>query len=786
MLKIRIIQAMKMKDGLNTSGLKALVCRMSTFKDTSQSFAHLLIYKIISSVEGAYADIAYLPDFLPSYSKMKISDFDVIAVSVSLVQELLNFPAFFSSTGINACHDLRIEDEEQPLIVAGGSNSGNCHFLLHKGSPVDIIYTGSDPDAIKHFFERIRDLKASGHSKVSICRELMNEFSVVHPVLGESGIKEARSPEYFMNIQPAGVPLIEKEDPNSSNLVISAGCPWFCSFCNESYRSKPYSEAGLGEIEEAALKIKRENGSDEVGLFSFNFNAHSGIEEIIALLHRYFRVVSLMSQRFDILAGRNEFLKLMQQAGKTAVTCGLEGISARIRRYLSKDLGDDELYSSLEALLDSPLRTLKIFLIGAGIETEEDYEEFAEIVSFISGRAGRKPRPPRIIFSLTPLVRFPGTPQGRLKAFPAPVMQGVADRISGIVRSAGFEFRMAGSVYEYYVSQVLLRNSSNEFYSAVMKAVKDSGFVYYDKVTGRFYEKLRNELSLLVPDPDSFLNNNIEYSHLNTNISAGFLNRAAEKISRAEDIPTCRRIKKSAAQCCACGACSTPEKKASTSEYHKGRSVSAGELKAIQAEYNSGREVLLPVILTEKCEGLSDKYIGAVLSSALYKSVPGGERFIKRLLRLDNRTRFGNERLTGCDTAVFLCSAEKADELKKYIGTATYKAEFEKHARGIGYFRESVEQNRLEIKIGGLSKIDTSFISSFHVRSTVVKIGEGTYEAVVSKDGLKRKQFTKIVADVINSRIEVYAGEKFDLNAFLKVLRDRYKLKHSDISVSLL
>ncbi len=784
-------------ENFDTAGIKVLICRLSTYRDTSQSFTHPLLYKLISSVEGTFADLAYLPSYkdietfrknsipllLPVNTKAGPADFDVLAISNSLVQELLNIGMLLSESGIETDRRKRLPDEDQPLIVLGGSNSANCHFLMTDNSPVDIIYTNDDPEDIVRFFQRINEYKAIGLKKTEIIERLYGEFAAAVPGRGESGIVKRISAGYFADIQPSKVPLLFKDDPQSSNLVISRGCPWFCSFCNESFRTKPYSEVPVEEIINSALEIKKNNGSEEISLFSFNFNAHSRIEEIIGELHKHFRIVSLKSQRFDILSLKSEFLKILQFSGKTSITCGLEGISGRMRSYLSKDLSETELQQSLISLLSSPIRTLKIFLIATGLEDESDYNELSELAAFIKTNAVNRPRPPRIVFSLTQLVRFPGTPQEKEKAYSAGIMQAVVDRISGIVTSEGFEFRTAGSVYEYWVSQVLLRNGSDTFSEAVRSTLEETGFIYYNSVGKQFYDRFREGLRKINPDPDSFLNSNLDYRHLNSNISEEFLKMAGERLRQFTDTRTCRKIKATDASCNACGACGDAAEVRSAAEHIRGRGLTVERLKEIKAEYLRGVEITVPVILSEKCAGLSEKYLGAVFTSAVIRSVPGSERSVKRFVKFKNRDKFQNSNLLGYDEAVFLCSFEESDNIFEQSALDEFKNRFNDFVQDFAEAADTEkQQGKIVISISDNSKkIDTSFMTGSHIRTTVIKINEGIYEAQVSKDGLKKRQFTKVLINIPENRIEVSYGEKFDLNAFIRLICDSYKIKPEKI-----
>jgi len=783
-----------------SSGLKVLICRLSTYRDTAQSFTHPVLYKLISGIEDCFTDMAYLPPpsdievfrkngiplLLPTKTKADPLSFDVIAISNSLVQELLNIEVLLRESGIETDHSKRIGREDQPLIILGGSNSANCHFLINAISPIDLIYTGEDPDEIVRLFARIKELRLSRMNKAEIVIRLFSEFPSVSPAGGENGIKNSISSNYSRNIQPAGVPVLFKDDPHSTNLVISRGCPWFCSFCNESYRTKPYSEVSREEIIKAGSDIRTLNGSEEVSLFSFNFNAHSRIEELLGELHKQFRIVSLKSQRFDVLSLKNEFLKLLQFSGKTSITCGLEGISDRLRSYLSKDLSRIELEQSLRSLLDSPIRTLKIFLIATGIETEQDINELRSLLKFIKDTFQNRTRPPRIVFSLTPLVRFPGTPLGMDKAYPVNVMQKIICQVSKAVTSEDFEFRIANTEYEYWVSQVLLRNNSLEFYDAVQRTLKETGFIYFSSIDKKFYDRLFANLCMLEPDPDSFLNNNLNFRHFNSNIDENFISAAYGRAAGREDTKTCNDIK-GRAVCNACGACVTTADKISATTYNKSAGLTLDRLRGIQAEYGRGSEISIPVYLSIKCAGLSNLYIGAVFLSAFIRSVPDGEKHIRKLIRFKNREKFNNGNLLGAEEAVFRCRAESLDMLTGVIRTDKFRTDFNKYAQGYGeILLPDQVKNKIEITVTDRSKkIDTSFMNKFHIRSTIIRISDGIYEAQVTKDGLKKKQFSKVLININENQVTVTFGEKFDINEFIKYLCDTYRIKPFNLSYTI-
>jgi hypothetical protein len=89
---------------------RVLWTRLSTYYDTGYSFTHQLLYQLSAALPGVYPDLCTLPpradlerfrqDGLPwllgSQSKRGPFDFDLIAFSNSIQQELINLPSFLA------------------------------------------------------------------------------------------------------------------------------------------------------------------------------------------------------------------------------------------------------------------------------------------------------------------------------------------------------------------------------------------------------------------------------------------------------------------------------------------------------------------------------------------------------------------------------------------------------------------------------------------------------------------------------------------------------------------
>ncbi|MDP2918363.1 MAG: radical SAM protein, partial [bacterium] len=267
---------------------------------------------------------------------------------------------------------------------------------------------------------------------------------------------------------------------------------------------KPYREFKPAELIEKAKKLKAHMGLEGIDFFSFNFNMYSDFYKLLWELSSIFSRVSLKSQRFDMLAAEPEMVEYQSAAGKTIYSCGLEGISARLRRFLNKNLDVRTLNQSIELMMKAQARELKIFLLSCGMEEDGDFEEFSIFTEQVMQAKRRFNSRARVIFSVTPLVKFPWTPLEFDDAYPAEKHEAVISAMKKIAEANKCEFRQAMDVGEYLISQILVR-STPQIQNALLKTLEDTGFVYYRGITQKFISALIANLKREGISPDELL-----------------------------------------------------------------------------------------------------------------------------------------------------------------------------------------------------------------------------------------------------------------------------------------
>ncbi len=482
------------------SSLKVLIVRLSPYRFVTASMSHGLLGQLSRDVPGIFVDYGFFPtpveaelfkrEGIPplwgTTAKRSWTEFDVLACSNSIAQELINLAWLFQQCGIPVDASARWADPALPLFILGGANAqaaGLAADAQSRSSLADLVYLGEAEQEWPSILAALRDAKIAGQDKHEVIRQIANNLTCVRipGVVGSKPVERASSGTL------AGLPSLirnpvwyDAETVGLGNVAIDAGCPFLCAFCKEAWESKPYRSRPAGEILDHVRAAKRWQGLHAVNLFSFNLTSHPQAGQLLDGAREVVPTVLMKSQRFDLMTRRPELLRRQQSLGKTNFTLGLEGISVRLRDFLGKPISAITALKALEMILDGPVRQIKIFLMVTGHETDEDWNEFASVLDELHGltrrsrTGGRAP----VVLSSTPLIAMPNTPlqfhgfpeRGKVNEF--------RDRLVSLARPRGMTCRESISYEEGRAAQLLLMSGSPQL-NAVFSAVEKGTYQRY-------------------------------------------------------------------------------------------------------------------------------------------------------------------------------------------------------------------------------------------------------------------------------------------------------------------
>lgn len=771
--------------------LKALFVRLSTYSDTGYSFTHQYLYQVAAGTEGVYPDLAYLPSradlavfdesrvpwLIGTQSKRGARDFDWLGISNSIVQELLNLPALLEKSGIPLLKSERLADPACPLVVLGGANALYSSVLWTPDPWVDAVFVGESDAAIRRLLEMARDAKRAGVTKLELLAEMESVPGVIQP---ERPRPTRKSFVFSLNASEpleAGPVYYLEEGMGSAHLQISEGCPCFCSFCAESWDRKPYRERSADRLTRDALKMKAAMGLDSIELYSFNFNMHSGLYDTLWELAPLFRRVGLKSQRFDLLAHDPEMVEFQHAIEKASLTCGLEGISPRLRRYLHKNLETEDLHRSLDAIFRSRARELKVFLIATGLEEEEDFAALEDLLGHLVKIRKAAQSGTRVIFSMTPLVRFPWTPLEFEDAHPMSRYETIVRQAASTVRRAKLEFRESADLPEYWVSQVMIRAADERIGEALLEALRATGFLYYREVTGRFQKALEAALSSRgLSERELLAGFSLEesrkkpWSAIETGVKREFLWEEVKRARKFREIDYCLGRAWTEAKCFLCGGCPTGDH---ILDIVKARQVKRYTLAQFKERLASARRTerhfTFGVRLGERARGVPRRLVAVALSRALMLADEALAPFYRGFVGSQWGNDGGVSWVTG-DDALTLVFREEAAALLRRLGEERWdrvNSRFGEWGRVTGLV--SPEWRPSILRLRGFDAFrPEEYLKRKGLKHTLRKPVPGQSVYALTPQARRKGILDSLVFHSFTGVVELEAGPKLQLEELLK------------------
>lgn len=693
---------------------RVLWVRLSTYFDTGYSFTHQLLYQIAANTAEVFPDLAYLPPrsdltlfrqhqipwLLGTQTKRGPQDFDLIGFSVSVIQELLNLWHFLRESNMPLGKKERLARPDVPLFILGGASALYSSVLWTDDPLVDAIFIGEDPLAIRHILEICREGKRQGMGKREVLDQLTTIPGVFEPDQHPISVKKATIFDLDQAETLACAPVQFLSDAiGSAHLQISEGCPCFCSFCAESWDRKPYRERSLKDLCRSALAMKANMGIEELQIYSSNFNTYSDFYPLLENLVPLFSRLGLKSQRFDFLAHDPELLKFQMAVEKRSLTCGMEGISPRLRRYLHKNLESAELEQAFQAIFKNQARELKIFLIATGLEEEADFQAFNELLSGLKKMRAAFRASTRLIFSITPLVRFPGTPLEFEDAPSLDQLRPILRRFPRLIQQAGFEFRESADLIEYWVSQVLVRAARKKVGLALQQALKQTGFIYYRNVEQKFFDNFILHLKATGLDHGTLLQGHTltdratkPWAGIETGITTDFIWQQTQQARAFNEKDYCLGRSWHPVKCLKCGACPTAEQVHHITHARQSRPLALDELKQrIQATQQQEVPVRFLVNAQIAARGLPRKMLAVQLARALMLSQPELVPFYRRAGSAFWELSGGNVWLEGEDVLTLFFDQAALNLLEQMAAQPISKDQVNGHLADWGDWKDLVK-----------------------------------------------------------------------------------------------
>jgi len=391
------------------------------------------IFHIFESDPSVAADRAFLPDAderenfrsgserLVSFERGRpLSDFDILAFSISFETDYLNVLSVLKMAGIPTRRSERA-GRNFPLIVAGGS----AVFLNPEpiADFIDLFLIGEGEEMVPEFLARWTETRGSAnqlHELATVEGSYLPEFYT--PVYDDAGRLAT------VNYSGPGSAQVNRRlirDLNrftTSSLILteesvfgdmflveaSRGCQWGCRFCAAGFMYRPIRyRAPEALIAEAERGLTERN---VIGLVGAEMASVPGVAEIASAVVDRGGRLSPSSLKADCISPA--LASALARGGSQSVTVAPEAGSERMRKVINKNLTEAEILNAAEMMLGEGVGNLKFyFMLGLPEERDEDVLAIADLVARVLERArARRTRIGSVTVSLNPFVPKPWTP----------------------------------------------------------------------------------------------------------------------------------------------------------------------------------------------------------------------------------------------------------------------------------------------------------------------------------------------------------------------------------------
>jgi len=355
-------------------------------------------------------------------SQTPISEFDIVAFSVSFEWDYVNVLTLLRLAGIPAYASERTE--RHPLIVIGGA------VTFVNPEPLapfaDVIAAGEGEVLIPG----LRRAMAEAADRADLLTRLSSERGFYVPAFYE--------PEYAADgtlarysarddaplpVRKAALKTTEAVDPPATTIFtpdtefgsrflveVVRGCANLCRFCWAGYNYLPVRAFPADRILQLAEDARKY--SQRAGLVSIALCDHPEIERILSRLLELGYAISPASLRLDDLTPT--IVQMLRQSGERSITIAPETGSDRLRRVINKTVTNDEILESAELIFANGIESLKLYyMIGLPTETDEDLVAIRDLTVQLRERMLKHAKPRGRIGSITgsvnPLIPKPGT-----------------------------------------------------------------------------------------------------------------------------------------------------------------------------------------------------------------------------------------------------------------------------------------------------------------------------------------------------------------------------------------
>lgn len=356
------------------------------------SLGYMWLFKLLDESSFVEADRVYTDSPVLNLSKT-----DALAFSLSFD---FDFMGVFEILEKNKIPFLaKDRDDSCPIIFAGGP------VITTNPEPLkqifDFMLIGDGELLIQKVVE-ILDKRLSKKDTLTVLASLKGVYVPTISVEVDKVTEELNTVIY--------TPVLSDKSYFKDTFIVevSRGCMNRCAFCTASYLNLPFRYYEYEKIISAIeLGLKYTN---KIALLGAQISAHPDFNRIMKYLRDKIESgvdieLGISSLRTDSVTP--ELVQTLVLGGQKTSTIAIEAASESLRKFINKNLKEEQILNAVKVSRENGLKGLKIYsMIGIPNETQEDIDEFLRLAKLIkSENKGFE-----ITFSFSSFVPKPHTP----------------------------------------------------------------------------------------------------------------------------------------------------------------------------------------------------------------------------------------------------------------------------------------------------------------------------------------------------------------------------------------
>lgn len=352
--------------------------------------------------------------------------------------------------------------ENQPLIFAGGPVITTNPEPYKKFFDFMIIGDGETT------FKKVLEVLKKRLPKQETLMNLAKYDGIYVPEITKAVKKVTENLETVIY-----TPILSEKSYFKDTFIVEVarGCMNRCAFCTASYLNLPFRNYEYNKIIDAIeLGLKYTN---KIALLGAQISAHPNFDKIMKYLRDKIESgnnieLGISSLRTDSVSP--ELVQTLVLGGQKTSTIAIEAASERLRKFINKNLKEEQILNAVKVSRENGLKGLKIYsMIGIPTENQNDIDEFLQLAKLLK----TENKGFDITFSFSTFVPKPQTPFQWEKRETTKELETKQKYLEKELRKIGIDSKFSSAKWDYW--QTLLSRGNESLTEFLIEVYKNGG-----------------------------------------------------------------------------------------------------------------------------------------------------------------------------------------------------------------------------------------------------------------------------------------------------------------------